>query len=198
MQISVDEIKIKKRVRKDLGNLEPLKDSLRRYGLLNPITINSQYELVAGHRRLEAAKSLGWSTIDAIIVDSKDKVVLLEMELEENTQRKEFTDAELLEGYESLEKLRNPGFFTKLWQKIVAIFQKTFDSKEAHKIEKIKKNGLRAIFLPVGLIIIILAAISSKKGFISIPLHNVLDITGFIFLLIGIFYFIKFIIGKSK
>ncbi len=53
MLVSVKDIKVKNRVRKDLGNLEDLKDSLRRYGLLNPITLNSKYELIAGERRQE-------------------------------------------------------------------------------------------------------------------------------------------------
>ena len=48
------------------------------------------------------------------------------MELEENTQRKDFTDAELLEGYKRLEKLRNPSFFQKLWRKIKDFFSKLF------------------------------------------------------------------------
>ena len=82
MQILISDIKIKKRVRKDLGDIEMLKESLSHYGLMNPITVNSQYELVAGHRRLEAAKSLGWSTIEAIVVDTKDKLLQLELELE--------------------------------------------------------------------------------------------------------------------
>ena len=60
MFVKIDDIKIKKRVRRDLGDLEALKESLRLYGLLNPITLNSKYELIAGERRLEAAKSLGW------------------------------------------------------------------------------------------------------------------------------------------
>ena len=114
MQILISDIKIKKRVRKDLGDIEMLKESLSHYGLMNPITVNSQYELVAGHRRLEAAKSLGWSTIEAIVVDTKDKLLQLELELEENIQRKQFTDSELIDGYEALEKLRNPSFFRKL------------------------------------------------------------------------------------
>ena len=41
MLVNIEDIKIKKRVRHDLGDLEALKDSLRTYGLLNPITLNS-------------------------------------------------------------------------------------------------------------------------------------------------------------
>ena len=75
MLINIDEIKIKKRVRKDLGDLETLKDSLRRYGLLSPITINTRNELVAGQRRLESAKQLGWTTITANVVDAENKIL---------------------------------------------------------------------------------------------------------------------------
>lgn len=198
MKVLIKDIKIKKRVRKDLGDLHMLKESLNRYGLMNPITINSQYELVAGHRRLEAAKSLGWSTIDAIMVETKDKLLLLELELEENNQRKPFTDDELYEGYKALEKLRNPSFFAKLLGKIKSLFEKAFDKKEARKIEKIKKNGLMSILLPVGLLLIILGAILYKKEFITAVLHTFMDLTGFVAMVVGLFYFIRFYIGIKK
>lgn len=122
MLINIEDIKIKKRVRKDLGDLEALKNSLRIYGLLNPITLNSKYELIAGERRLQAAKQLGWTNINAVILSNISDVDELEMELEENNQRKEFTDQELLEGYRRLEKLRNPGFWLRLWKSIQKLF----------------------------------------------------------------------------
>lgn len=131
MLVPIKDIKIKKRVRKDLGNLEDLKDSLRTYGLLNPITLNSKYELIAGERRLQSAIQLGWTSINANIVDNLTEVDQLEMEIEENNQRKEFTDDELMEGYKRLQRLRNPGFFYRiylffkhLFEKIAALFQK--------------------------------------------------------------------------
>ena len=125
MFVKIDDIKIKKRVRRDLGDLEALKESLRLYGLLNPITLNSKYELIAGERRLEAAKSLGWERINAIVLDNNvDKIRQLEIELEENNQRKEFTDEELLDGYKRLEKLKNPGFWDKFFKAIKNFFKK--------------------------------------------------------------------------
>lgn len=122
MLVSIKDIKVKRRVRKDLGSLEDLKNSLRRYGLLNPITLNSKYELVAGERRLEAAKAIGWTSINANILDNLSELSQLEMEIEENNQRKEFTDEELLEGYKRLERLRNPSFFQRIWNVIKAFF----------------------------------------------------------------------------
>ena len=133
MLVPIAQIKIKRRVRKDLGNLDDLKDSLRTYGLLNPITINSKYELIAGERRLTAAKEIGWTNINANIIDNLSDLEQLEMEIEENNQRKEFTEAELLEGYRRLEKLRNPGFFYRiyLWfKKIINKFLNLFEPKK--------------------------------------------------------------------
>ena len=138
MLVKISDIKVKKRVRQDLGDLENLKDSLKTYGLLNPITLNADMELVAGQRRLEAAKGIGWETINAVILDrSVPKVQQLELELEENNQRKDFSDEELMAGYERLGKLRNPSFFARiilffadLIERIVSWFRARFGRKE--------------------------------------------------------------------
>lgn len=124
MLVKIEDIKIKDRVRKDLGNLDDLKDSLKTYGLLNPVTINSKYELIAGQRRLEAAKALGWTSINANILSELTEIQELEIELEENNQRKEFLNEELLEGYKRLEKLKNPGFWDKFVKAIKNFFKK--------------------------------------------------------------------------
>lgn len=122
MLVNISEIKVKKRVRKDLGDIDSLKDSLKRYGLLNPITIDSKNRLIAGERRLEAAKALGWTNINAVIVNNLTPLTKLELELEENNQRKEFTDEELLEGYKRLKKLRNPSILRQIWNAIKSFF----------------------------------------------------------------------------
>lgn len=124
MLIPIKDIKIKRRVRKDLGDLSALKESLKLYGLMNPITLNQKYELIAGERRLQAAKQLGWTTINANIIDNLSEIEQLEMELEENNQRKEFTDAELMEGYKRLERLKNPNFFYRIFLFFKRLFEK--------------------------------------------------------------------------
>ncbi|MBC6713350.1 ParB/RepB/Spo0J family partition protein [Treponema sp. Marseille-Q3903] len=136
MLVQIKDIKIKKRVRKDLGNLEDLKDSLRTYGLLNPITLNSRYELIAGERRLQSAIQLGWTSINANIVDNITDIDQLEMEIEENNQRKDFTDSELMEGYKRLNRLRNPGFFYKIYLFFKRLFQKIKHKLSQKKQEK--------------------------------------------------------------
>lgn len=126
MLISLADIKVKRRVRHKAEDLDSLMESMRRYGLLNPVTLNSRLVLIAGERRLEAAKLLGWHSIDAVILDETDPISELEIEIEENTTRSPFTDQELMEAYTRLERLRNPGFFARFWRAIMRFFSFIF------------------------------------------------------------------------
>ena len=129
MQVRVEDVIIKKRVRRDLGDLRPLMKSMQSYGLLNPIILNRQNELIAGHRRLESAKMLGWRTIQAIMVDKESDLEKLELELEENLHRRNLSADELSDGYARLEKLKNPGFFARLWEAVKGFFRRLFGRK---------------------------------------------------------------------
>ena len=122
MLVKIEDIKIRKRIRQDLGDMDALKESLRTYGLLTPIILNSRHELVAGERRLQAAKALGWMNINAVVIDCLNEADQLELEIEENNQRKDFTQEELLEGYRRLEKARRPPLWMKIWKAIKAFF----------------------------------------------------------------------------
>lgn len=126
MQIDIDKVIIRRRVRNNLGDLSSLMESLKRHGLLNPIVITNRNELVAGHRRTEAARRLGWTTIEARVVDPEDRAELVEMEIEENTQRKNLTTDELAEAYLKLDRLRNPIIFVRIWRAIVRFFGRLF------------------------------------------------------------------------
>ena len=126
MQVPVDSIALKERVRKDLGDLAPLMQSMKTHGQLNPIVITRSNELIAGHRRLESAKRLGWYTVDAVSIDTDSDVNKLEMELEENVYRKDLSPEELLEGYRRLEKLKRPPFFKRVARFIGRLFRKIF------------------------------------------------------------------------
>lgn len=197
MLINIDEIKIKKRVRKDLGDLETLKDSLRRYGLLSPITINTKNELVAGQRRLESAKQLGWTTITANVVDAENKIGQLEMELEENTQRLPFTDEELLAGYNALEKLKNPSLFTKILNGIKNFFTCCNEKSEQIREEKITKSLKLALLLPVGIISVIVFSILYKTSVISGIVRAFIDIINVFLMGYGLIFTIRFFILKK-
>ncbi|HOF85871.1 MAG TPA: ParB N-terminal domain-containing protein [Treponemataceae bacterium] len=126
MQIPLDDIRVKRRIREEPEDIEDLMNSMKRYGLMNPITINSENVLIAGRRRLEAARRLGWHMISANVIEATDRVSELEMEIEENTQRSNFTDQELMKAYTRLERLRNPNIFVRIWRAIVAFFRAIF------------------------------------------------------------------------
>lgn len=105
-QVKISEIKIGKRIRKNYGDINSLADSLQRHGQIQPILLNKNLELVAGGRRLEAAKQLQWETIGATFREELDDVSKRELELEENIRRKEFDWPEEVLGVEHLFKLR--------------------------------------------------------------------------------------------
>lgn len=85
---------IGERFREDMGDLEELKDSIKTKGIIQPITIDSNSNLMAGGRRTQCALDLGLPTIPVIIRDSEDELDLREIELMENIYRKDFTWAE--------------------------------------------------------------------------------------------------------
>ena len=87
--IPIVEIKDNNRMRKIFGDIPELAASLARFGLLNPIVLDGENNLIAGHRRILAAKHLGWDGIPFRRMDQLDPVVRQEIELEENIRRKD-------------------------------------------------------------------------------------------------------------
>ena len=124
MQVPIEEVVVKRRIRSDLGNLDELMASLRTHGQLSPILITRDLRLVAGHRRLESARRLGWLTINAVVLERADAVDRLEIEIEENVQRKQLTAEELAEALARLERLKNPGWLRQLWRWLVALVRR--------------------------------------------------------------------------
>ena len=84
--------------------LRELSDSIRSYGILNPLTVRlrcGKYELVAGERRLRAAKLAGLTEVPCILMDVNMEDAGL-LALVENLQRK---DLDYLEEAEGLRRL---------------------------------------------------------------------------------------------
>ena len=98
MLIDINEITVSNRIRKDFGNLEELAEDIKKNGLINPLTVNSDYKLLAGERRLRACKLLGWNQVDVRVVKSDDETHDLAVEMSENNLRRNFTGSELAEG----------------------------------------------------------------------------------------------------
>ena len=89
----------------DLSALNELTESVKLYGVCQPITVRlingRSYELVAGERRLRAAKSAGLEKIPAIVMTMTDNKSAL-MAMVENLQRQNLSFIEEAEGYSCL------------------------------------------------------------------------------------------------
>ena len=92
---------------------EELKDSVKENGLLEPIIVRSfsagTYEIISGHRRVEACKELGIQTVPAIVREmSKDEAVIAMVD--SNLQREHLLPSEKAFAYKmKLEATKHQG-----------------------------------------------------------------------------------------
>ena len=131
MQISINDIIVRKRIRRDMGDIEALAESLKRYGQISPIVISGKNVLIAGGRRLEAAKHLGWRTINAVVSENSSELARLELEVEENIQRRDFNIDEISEATKKIYRLQNPGIFRRILNAIIRFFKWIFKIEDA-------------------------------------------------------------------
>jgi ParB/RepB/Spo0J family partition protein len=90
-QVKPDEIKVGDRFREEMGDIESLVISVKERGIIQPISIDNENNLLAGGRRLAAAKEAELKTIPVITIDVHGELDSREIELIENTLRKDFT-----------------------------------------------------------------------------------------------------------
>lgn len=95
-----EELKTNGQVRKELGDLTELTRSIKEKGILQPILIDKDNVVIAGHRRLEAAKLAGLKEIPAILtkVDNESRQ---EIQLIENIHRKDLNPIEEAKAYKA-------------------------------------------------------------------------------------------------
>jgi ParB family transcriptional regulator, chromosome partitioning protein len=94
------------RLRFSEKELEALTESIKEQGIIQPILVKKDeqgYELIAGERRLKAAKRVGLTQIPAIVREITD-AELLEISIVENIQRENLNPMEEAEAYHSLMK----------------------------------------------------------------------------------------------
>lgn len=148
--VEVDKIKpnpFQPRREFDEAKLNDLARSIRQYGVIQPLTVTrkeiqkpdggiaTEYELVAGERRLRASKLAGVATVPALIRESEDDdKTKLELAIVENLQREDL----------------NPVDRAKAFQQLVA----EFGFKHSEVAEKVGKsreyvsNSIRLLALP--------------------------------------------------
>lgn len=98
--MDISKIKIGKRFRKDIGDLESLKKSIKEIGLLHPIVIDEKGNLIAGFRRLKAFQELKYKEIPITKINIENSI---KGEFDENSVRKDFIPSESVAIWEALE-----------------------------------------------------------------------------------------------
>jgi ParB family transcriptional regulator, chromosome partitioning protein len=97
----------------DEEKIRALADSIRQYGILQPIVVSKQeidvptgtqveYQIIAGERRYRAASMLGLAHIPAIIRREESEKIKLELALIENLQREDLNPLEKAQAYKRL------------------------------------------------------------------------------------------------
>lgn len=121
----------------DEGKLQELTESIREYGILEPLLVTEKsggrFELIAGERRLRAAKAVGLRAVP-VLVRHADDLEKLELSLIENLQRQDLNSIEEAEGYREL------GHSFGLTQEEVA--------KKVGRSRETISNALRLLELP--------------------------------------------------
>ncbi|HAJ65806.1 MAG TPA: stage 0 sporulation protein J, partial [Clostridiales bacterium] len=89
----------------DDAALQELAESLRRYGVIQPVTArkldNGFYQIIAGERRWRAARLAGLEEIPVRVIEADDRRTA-ELALVENLQREDLNPIEEARGYQAL------------------------------------------------------------------------------------------------
>jgi len=135
----------------DERHLRDLSDSIRQYGVLQPLVVTRnevvrhdgglevEYELIAGERRLRASKLAGVKSVPVIIQDAaRDPRLKLELAIIENLQREDL----------------NPVDRALAFQRLAGEFQFTHNeiAKKVGKSREYVSNSLRLLTLPPDLL----------------------------------------------
>lgn len=141
MILKISKIKPGRRARDDFGDMESLASSIREHGLLHPIVVDSDYNLIVGGRRLLACERIGLKEIEVKILENISEKELRVLELEENIQRKDLT---------SLEKSKNLVELAEIKKKELAEEDYFAESAKKSRGQPAKANGLKQVSEEIG------------------------------------------------
>lgn len=103
---SIDDFVLGHRIRHDNGDLRALIASIRMIGFVQPITITPSGAVLSGGRRLEAARALGYTSVDVWVrTDVTTELDMLLAEQQENQNRKPYTQIEQARFFDQLRRI---------------------------------------------------------------------------------------------
>lgn len=126
------------------GAIDQLTESIKRFGLVDPILVNSSPErkniTIGGHFRLKVAKDLGYTEVPVVFLDIPDIEKEKELNLRLNRNTGEF-DFQKLKDFD-LDLLLDVGFddsdLSVIWDEALGIEDDEFNTKE--ELEKAQKD----------------------------------------------------------
>ena len=107
IEVKISDIKIGTRFRKEMGDIEDFAKDIEEVGLLHPIGITPDFQLIIGERRLRAYRDvLGRKTIPARIIDVQS---ILHCQFAENMMRKDYAVSERVAIVDALRSFKHGG-----------------------------------------------------------------------------------------
>lgn len=147
MILKIKDVKIGQRVRDEYGNMEALAESIQEHGLLHPIVVDSDYNLIAGCRRLLACERIGLKEIEAKVLEDISEKELRILELEENIRRKDLTPLERSKNLVELAEIKEQEFRADSAQKSNTIKPNCAESAHLNNPNRV---GIRTIAKEIG------------------------------------------------
>lgn len=141
MILKINDVKVGQRVRDEYGDMEALADSIKEHGLLHPIVVDSDYNLIAGCRRLLACERIGLTEIEAKVLEDISEKELRVLELEENIRRKDLTE---------LEKSKNLVELAEIKEQELKEKEYFAESAKKSRGQPQKVNGLKQVAEEIG------------------------------------------------
>lgn len=108
--VKLEEIIVGERFRENYGDMEEFVASIKDKGIIQPLTVDSNMNLLAGGRRYKGATMAALPTVPVIIREFVDEIDSREIELIENIHRKDFTwaeEAKLVKNIDELYKAKH-------------------------------------------------------------------------------------------
>lgn len=114
LELSIDQLVTSPiNVRRDVGDISELADSIREQGILEPLVVrpssDGKYEVFIGSRRLAAARQVGLSLVPVVVQDISDAEAIVRS-LVENLQRGDLSLEDRVEAYKRLQELDSTEF----------------------------------------------------------------------------------------
>ena len=134
---------------------QEVKESIEKFGVLNPIIVrpveNGQYEIIAGHNRVEISKELGKITIPTIIMNVNDEIATLIMIDTNLCGRDDISPIDKGRAYklklETIKKIRQQALENKDSQEISQVWEKYSIDKLMEESNESKSQIYRYISL---------------------------------------------------